>query len=249
MSFSLVSALLFCLASANPIVPRNGYKIPTTSFDSLSTFNTYWAYDYPWGTDHNGAARMNSSQVAVGGGQVTLTAKPVTGQPATSGGIAINYLSGTIYAKEYFTVATGGGYEFTGDFLASTTLGTWPAFWLSGANTWPPEIDLAEWKGDGLVSFNSLGLNDVWITKDVTYSPASSFHTIKIDVKDADGTNVVSNFYLDGVLQSTQTGQGMVGQPFWLIMDLQMEGSSGSPGPTTTTTYALKNFSAYSYNP
>jgi len=191
---------------------------------------------------------MSSSKVTVGGGQVTLVADKVTGQAPTSGGIAINYLSGTIYAKEQFTVAKAGGYDFTGQFLASTTKGTWPAFWLTGANSWPPEIDLAEWKGSGKVSFNSLGINNVWVTKDVTYSNPGNWHTLKMELRDLNGVDVQTKFYLDGVLQATQTGNAMVGKPFWLIMDLQMEGSSGSPGPTSRTTFALKGFTCYSYN-
>src|SRR4051812_30028616 len=101
----ITSALCLTLVLSSPLERRDGWKIPSTSFDSQSTFNTYWAYNYPWGTDHNGAARMSSSQVSVGGGQVSLYADPVSGQPATSSGTAIKYLSGTIYAKEYFTVA------------------------------------------------------------------------------------------------------------------------------------------------
>ena len=94
--FSLVPALV----SAAAVLPRDGWKIPSTSFDSTSTFNTYWAYNYPWGTDHNGGARMNSAHVAVGGGQLTLTADYVTGQASTSSGVALHYLSGTVYAKQ-----------------------------------------------------------------------------------------------------------------------------------------------------
>jgi len=243
LSFALISS-----AAPNPLKPRDGWKIPSTSFDSTSTFSTYWAYNYPWGTDHNGAARMDSSKVSVSGGQVTLVADPVSGQPATSDGIAIHYLSGTIYAKEYFTVGSSGGYDFTGSFLATTTKGTWPAFWLTGVNSWPPEIDLAEWKGSGKVSFNSLGIDNKWITKDVTYGSPGNWHDFKMEVRDLNGVDVQTKFYLDGVLQSTQTGNQMVGKPFWLIMDLQMEGSSGSPGPTSRTTFALKGFSCYSYN-
>ncbi|KFY16585.1 hypothetical protein V491_05290 [Pseudogymnoascus sp. VKM F-3775] len=242
-----LATLLAPISLAATLQPRDGYKIPSTSFDSQSTFDTYWAYNYPWGTDHNGAARMASSQVTVGGGQVTLTAAPTTGQDPTSDGLAINYLSGTIYAKEYFTVAAGGGYDFEGNFLASTTKGTWPAFWLTGADSWPPEIDLAEWKGSGKISFNSLGINNQWITKDVTYDSAN-WHTLKMEVRDLNGVDVETKFYMDGTLQATQTGDAMVGKPFWLIMDYQMEGSSGSPGPTTSTTFELKGFTAYSYN-
>jgi hypothetical protein len=211
-----LTSLFLSLVSASTLRPRDGWKIPSTSFDSQSTFDTYWSYNYPWGSDHNGAARMESSKVTVGSGQVTLVADPVTGQPPTSSGVAINYMSGTIYAKEYFTVAANGGYNFSGQFLASTTKGTWPAFWLTGANSWPPEIDLAEWKGSGKISFNSLGMNNVWATKDVTYSNPGSWHTLSMDVRDLNGVDVQTNFYMDGSLQATQTGNAMVGKPFWL---------------------------------
>lgn len=135
---------------------------------------------------------MSSSKVSIGSGQVTLTADPVSGQSPTSDGIAINYISGTIYAKDTFTVQTSGGYDFSGQFLASTTTGTWPAFWLSGSDTWPPEIDMAEWKGTGKVSFNSLGINDQWITKDVTYANPGSWHNITTTVRDLNGVDVQS---------------------------------------------------------
>lgn len=253
LRLTLTAALLIPVSFAASLLPRDGYKIPSTSFDSQTTFNTYWAYNYPWGTDHNGAARMASSQVKVGGGQVTLTATPTSGQAPTGDGLAIHYLSGTIYAKEYFTVAANGGYDFTGDFLASTAKGTWPAFWLTGANSWPPEIDLAEWKGSGKISFNSLGINNQWITKDVAYN-SGSWHTLKMEVRDLNGVDVQTKFYMDGALQATQTGNAMVGKPFWLyeflrdvpcvsnanssfrIMDYQMEGSSGAPGPSSSMT-------------
>ena len=215
----LSALLLLCVVSATPLEKRNRYKIPSTSFDSQATFDKYWSYNYPWGTDHNGGARMNKAHVAVGGGQLTLTADKVSGQAPTSSGLAINYLSGTVYAKEYFTIAKGGGYDFKGQFLASTTKGTWPAFWLTGANSWPPEIDLAEWKGSGKISFNTLGVSGAkWVTKDVTYSNPGNFHNILVEVRDGNGVDATIKFYLDGTLQATQTGKGMVGLPFWLYV-------------------------------
>lgn len=43
---------------------------------------------------------------------------------------------------------------------------------------------------------------------------------------------VQTKFFLDDVEQTTQYGAGYTGAGFWLIINLQMEGSSGSPGPT-----------------
>lgn len=49
----------------------------------------------------------------------------------------------------------------------------------------------------------------------------------------ASSVKVQTKFFLDDVEQTTQYGAGYTGAGFWLIIDLQMEGSSGSPGPTT----------------
>jgi hypothetical protein len=58
-------------------------------------------------------------------------------------------------------------------------------------------------------------MDDVWITKTVAYN-SSSFQTLTMDVLDYNGVDVQTKFYMNGVLQSTQIGKGMVGQPFWL---------------------------------
>ena len=158
MIFPLVLSTLVVSAHAS-VLPESLLKrasttvIPTTVFSDYTTFESYFNYLYPWGSDHNGAARMvgNSSDhnyIAIKThGTLTLTAQPVSGQPPTSSGVAINYLSGTVYAKNSLTVEKGGGYDISGSFQATTTKGTWPAFWLTATKGWPPEIDLAEWKG------------------------------------------------------------------------------------------------------
>ncbi len=86
------------------------------------------------------------------GGTLRHTAKKVSGQKDASHGgksIKIRYLSGTTYAKEHFTVTKGGGFDFIGEFKATVARGTWPASWLTAVDGWPPEVDMAEWKGSG----------------------------------------------------------------------------------------------------
>jgi hypothetical protein len=41
--------------SATPEVFAATTVIPSTSFSSYSTFESYWNYLYPWGSDHNGS--------------------------------------------------------------------------------------------------------------------------------------------------------------------------------------------------
>lgn len=126
--------------------------IPSTAFDSVSSLEKYFAYLYPWGSDHNGSARMKGNStdqeyISVADGVLTLVAKPVSNEAPTSGGQEIHYLSGAVHSATTFTVEAGSGFNVAAEFQAPVRKGTWPAFWLNGANTWPPEIDMAEWKG------------------------------------------------------------------------------------------------------
>lgn len=194
--------------------------IPATSFNSPTSFATDWNHLYPWGSDHNGAARMAQSQTTLSGdGVLTLTARRVNGEkPASHGGqqIAIRYLSGAVHAREYFTVAPGGGYDFAGEFRAPTARGTWPAFWLTAVQGWPPEVDIAEWKGSGKISFNTFNTSSEVRARDVAYPGAGGFHGILCEVRDVNGRDVSVRFLMDGQVVETQYGRGFVGKAMYL---------------------------------
>ncbi|KAK3340604.1 concanavalin A-like lectin/glucanase domain-containing protein [Neurospora tetraspora] len=226
--------------------------IPSISFNSTTTFNTYWSLNYPWGTDHNGAARMSPSQVTTSsdGTTLNLTAHRVTGQkPATHGGkqIPIKYLSGAIHAKQHFTITSSSavtGYDFSAEFRAPVAKGTWPAFWLTAVNGWPPEIDMAEWKGSGKISFNTFNTSSQVMARDVQYGSEKEWHRVVCEVRKdmrngGSGKDVEVRFWMDGKLVVTQWGRG--------IINLQMEGSSGSPGPEADTLYQVRNLEVWSY--
>ncbi|KKA30944.1 hypothetical protein TD95_004974 [Thielaviopsis punctulata] len=209
--------------------------IPADSFSSNASFSQYFANLYPWGTDLNGAARMTADQVTLADSTLTLNATPVTGQkPAEHGGssIPINYFSGTVHAKQTFTVNKDERITYSGSFKAPVERGTWPAFWLTAVVGWPPEIDMAEWKGDGKISFNTFNTSSQVQAQNVEYANPDEWHDIRCETKDVNGEDVEAQFFMDGSLMATQVGKGYVGKAMYLIINLQMEGSSGSPGPT-----------------
>ncbi|KAI1497893.1 concanavalin A-like lectin/glucanase domain-containing protein [Biscogniauxia marginata] len=221
--------------------------IPTSSF---TEFDTYWNNLYPWGTDHNGGARMDESQVSVSDDVLTITATPAEGQPpAENGGVQypVNYLSGAIHAKQTFAVAAGGGYDFSADFKATTIKGTWPAFWLTAVSGWPPEIDIAEWKGSGDISFNTFNTSSIVAAHDVPYPNPEEWHSIKAELRDENGSTVRIKYFLDDVEQTTQYGDNYIDAGLYLIINLQMEGSSGSPGPDSDVAYSVRNLEVLSY--
>ncbi|KAH7869137.1 endo-beta-1,3-galactanase [Lentinula edodes] len=246
------SAVVLAVAFlAIPLVRAATTVIPSTSFSSYTTLEQYWAYLYPWGSDHNGSARMvgNSSyheNIVIASSTLSLIATPTSGAvPPTSTANpnpAIHYASGTIYAKEQITVTSANSYTITGEFSAPTTFGTWPAFWLTAVVGWPPETDLGEWKGTADTWFNTFNTSTVVVSDIVPWPSDLSFHSLKaVLTAESNNVDVRIDFYMDNELKTTQFGSGFVGAALWLIIDLQMEGSSGSPGPTGTTTYMIRN--------
>ncbi len=238
--------------------------VPADSFASRAAFDAAWDYNYPWGTDHNGAARMdrNHSVLDLAANTLTITATRVSAgsqKPARHGGhdIAIHYLAGAVHARRHITIGRGTTVELAGEFRAPVARGTWPAFWLTAVDGWPPEVDLAEWKGSGKISFNTFNTSSQVAARDVAYPQSDRFHAIRCVLWDENGRDVGVRFYMDGALVTTQVGRGFTGKAMYLwvvlssvscwvvgrvthlcrnrIINLQMEGSSGSPGPDTGT--------------
>jgi beta-glucanase (GH16 family) len=186
------------------------------------------------------------SHIMLASSTLSLIATPTSGAvPPTSTANpnpAIHYASGTIHAQSQITVTSANSYTISGDFSAPTVFGTWPAFWLTAVNSWPPETDIGEWKGTNNNWFNTFNTSTIVKSTLVDWPADLSFHTLKaVLTAESNNVDVRIDFYMDGVFQVSQYGEGFVNQPLWLIIDLQMEGSSGSPGPTGTTTYKVRN--------
>lgn len=198
-----------------------------SSFNSAATFADAWYYNYPWGQTHNGSAKMWSSNDTFSAGVLTMQSVPYFDG-------TYNYSSGTIYSKVQVTLnSTCPTWDVSGEFQCESQRGTWPAFWLTGAWGWPPEVDQMEYKGSTTCWQNTY--DGAWESLGTTVSSPGNWHTYRVVLSMANSTDVSVALYIDGALKTTQTGSGFVGQPMWIIIDYQMEGSSGSPGPTYTT--------------
>jgi hypothetical protein len=210
---------------------------------------------YPWGSDHNGSARMLSQNVSVSGGALVLTSQWISGNEGNSSQspfLAIHYHSGTIYWNQQVVVdATTTQWTLEGDFAVPSVKGAWPAFWLTAVNGWPPELDILEFKGNATCwqnTFNGTSwANETVISHKSGISNPGAYHHYKIWIGKKNGTDVLVDYYIDGAWKAEDTATGYVGKPMWLILDLQMEGSSGTPGPTTNQSFYAKNLLIQKY--
>jgi galactan endo-beta-1,3-galactanase len=223
--------------------------IDSSSLQSYQALEKEWNYLYPWGSDHNGSARMYGSttdhnHVYLSDGNLVLKATRITwdeGRSTAKPNLPIRYHSGAVHAKEKILVSDQfPNYEVKGDFQAPSAPGTWPAFWLTGADSWPPESDILEFKGDNRNWFNTFRTSSDVSSTIVPVNSPGSWHTYRIWMTKVSATDVEIHYYLDGVWKAKHRA-GFVGKPLWLIVNLQMEGSSGSSGPSADTLYRARN--------
>ena len=207
-----------------------------TSFNSITALEAEWNYYYPWGSTHNGSAKMYPNQISLSGGELTITA--VTPDP---NGSTYKYASGTIHMKDSICITEQyPEWTFSGDFQAPNIRGTWPAFWITHAGSWTHEVDILEFKGNTENWFNTY--DGGWETTRLNITDGhTAWHNYKLVATKANSSDVTTKFYLDGALKATHTLSGGMGKCFWLIINLQMEGSSGTPGPTAPTLYRARN--------
>ncbi|WNV85982.1 family 16 glycosylhydrolase [Umezawaea sp. Da 62-37] len=221
------------------------------SFASYATLQSAWNYLYPWGSDHNGSARMYASAsdhnhvYLESGGVLVVKASRITWDEGTSSSdphLPIHYHSGALHAKQQILVNDQfPEWEVRGEFQAPSAKGTWPAFWLTGANTWPPESDILEFKGDARNWFNTYrNASGAWSNTIKTVSNPGSWHGYRAWIAKVNATDVDIHYYLDGTWVGRHRGAGFVNQPMWLIVNMQMEGSSGAPGPSADTFYRAR---------
>ncbi len=228
--------------------PQYETVLDSKSFEDVNTFNTYWNYFYPWGTDHNGSARMYREQISLKNGLLQLRAsliKKDEGKSKADPFLPIRFHSGAVHAKHQINISREyPEYVVSGEFRAPIKPGTWPAFWLTAVNGWPPETDILEFKGDAVNWQNTfITPQEVTTIKTTLPDAMKKWHTYTAVLKRIDDVHTSITYYLDGVKKGTHQ-TNFTDKPLWLIINLQMEGSSGPKAPEAESTlYLARNVS------
>lgn len=226
--------------------------IGTDTFADYGSLESMWNYLYPWGSDHNGTARMYASTsdhnhvFIETPGALVLRASRISWDEGSSSeppNLPIRYHSGALRAKENVLVNDRyPSWEVKGQFQAPSQRGAWPAFWLTGVNSWPPESDILEYKGDNNNWSNTYQNPDGgWSSTTTWVSDLGGWHEYRAWITRANDTDVDIHYYVDGNWVGQHRGADFVGEPMHIIINLQMEGSSGEPGPTGDTYYRARN--------
>lgn len=226
--------LIICL---QPVVAQTEWEtvIPGNSL-TAANFDTYWEWFYPWGDTHNGSAKMYVDQVTL---DTSGTATIIAQTPDSSS--SYKYRSGAFNSKSL--ILCNGEYSewnIQGEFRAPSVKGSWPAFWITSAGPWTSEVDILEFKGDANNWFNTY--DGGWESKLVPVEDSPDvWHKYQCHLIRLNENEARVEFYFDDKLVATHTGSNFVGTPFDVIINLQMEGSSGSPGPAAPTYYYVRN--------
>jgi len=241
-------------SSFSPVAADSLYwdtVISARSFAGYPELEAQWNYQYPWGKDHNGSARMyadssNHGQLSLEPGNVLHikadyinTAEGASSSPPYQ---PIKYHSAALHAKHRVTVSDAWPrYEISGLFKAPVAKGSWPAFWITSATRWPPESDILEFKGDD-TNWQNTFITPKAVTTVKTKIPDADkqWHGYKAILKKVNAADIDISYYIDNKLTSVHRCNFM-NESMWLIINLQMEGSSGSPGPAGTTSYYIKD--------
>jgi hypothetical protein len=223
--------------------------IDNSSFASYAAFEAAWNYLYPWGSDHNGTARMYGSSsdhnhIYLNGGTLTIKAARINwneGNSSSDPYLPIHYHSGAVHAKAQVLINDQfPDWEVKGDFQAPSVGGSWPAFWLTGVNSWPPESDILEFKGNATNWQNTFRTwQDVSSILTNVSSPGN-WHNYRVWITKVSATDVNIHYYIDGAWTGMHVAN-FVGKPMYIIINMQMEGSSGNSGPGGDTYYNAKN--------
>lgn len=221
--------------------------IDTATFANAKNFKKDWNYFYPWGTEHNGAARMDKKQITFTDNSLLIKAtrnKGNAGKSTHPPYQEIKYNSGAIHAKHQITITEEYPvYKVSGEFKAPIEQGTWPAFWLTAVNGWPPETDIMEFKGDDVNWQNTfITPENVTTIKMQLPDAHEKWHSYAAILERVDDEHATITYFVDGEKKGVHW-TNFTNQPLWLIINLQMEGSSGAPGPEQETSFYIRNVS------
>jgi hypothetical protein len=234
--------------------PPKGYEIVfEDSFTEESLNPEEWRYGHPWGFFHTDQLWWYWSEDAtfLSGESLILENKylPKTiykkdlpkwqQKPELPDEFTLPWASGLISSKRSFTY---GWIE--AEIKLPVEKMQWSAFWLSGTNSWPPEIDIFEAYTDQDVNEIEMRPNIHWGTGNTWQEGKKDYGAPRIFVKSPEErfvqyaihwTDNFIKFYFDGQLVQVAKNKKMLktnGQDQYLVLNNGLKQPDGENQPT-----------------
>lgn len=218
--------------------PRFPTEARAKGGDNIYNGEFEWYADpaYPWSNgfspfaiDGAGNLRIRAQKTA----DLGFQAGEIPNDPAT--GAPYGWMSGILTSAQAFS-QEGGYFEAEIQFPKGT--GSFPAFWLLPLGAHPPEIDIAEYRGQlpNQYHVNAIGVAG----QDDFYTPDGTDLSVGFHKYGLSWTDTTLTFYLDGSVVATKAvgDRPEFGQPFYVLLNLAVgtRGLGGFIPPPDNTT-------------
>ena len=210
------------------VLPPSDYELVFEDNFDKSKLSDEWRISQPWGEFHPGSLRQywpkDNSCVYISPEGLVLELRnypktflksdlpPWQQKPELPDEFTIDWAAGLVFLKKPYTFGW-----FEAEIQLPVDRAQWAAFWLSGKETWPPEIDVFE-------SYTSGNPNDISIEPNIHWGSEDDgtkkdYGAPRIYVKDADKrfvqyavhwTKDFIKFYYDGQLVQVAKNKEML---------------------------------------
>ncbi len=224
--------ILLAVAVEAQTLPPSGYQLKwDDEFNGQSIDTTMWGYGMkPWGTTDNSPCLITPEDTYLQNGDLVLRDRMGNfGQ--------YKYSCGWAWTKKWFTY---GYFEMRAKYPKGN--GQWPAWWMLKQG-WPPEIDIAEYRGTPLNYMTEAFYWGQWSTTLLNESAGwdfSSWHTYGL--RWGPGYLI---WYVDGKIEKYFYGSQVPNDSMYVIFSAGLDGKSADSATGFPNYYTVDYFRYY----
>ncbi len=232
LSMFSIMLLLFAAGAEAQQLPPEGYQLKWgDEFNSQSIDSNMWGTGMkPWGTTDNSPCLITPEDSYLENGDLVLRERR-----GTFG--TYKYSCGWAYTKKWFKY---GYFEMRAQYPAGR--GQWPAWWMLKQG-WPPEIDIAEYRGTPLNYMTEAFYWGSWSTSLLNESSGWDFtkwHTYALNW----GPGYLI-WYVDGKVKKYYNGSQVPSDSMYVIFSAGLDGSSADSTTGFPNYYKIDYFRVY----
>lgn len=223
--------LLVAVAGAQQLPPPGYQETYDDEFNAQSIDTTQWGIGRkPWGTTDNSPCLITPEDTYLQNGDLVLRDRMGSfGQ--------YHYSCGWAWTKKWYKY---GYFEMRAQYPKGK--GQWPAWWML-SNGWPPEVDVAEYRGSPMSYMTEAFYWGSWSTSLLRESAGWDFttwHTYGLQW----GPGYLV-WYVDGKIEKSYYGSQVPSDSMYVIFSAGLDGSSADSTTGFPNYYKIDYFRVY----